>query len=252
MRKDNILEVIKFSKILIRVDVKEIEGLGGLFVTHPYTSNRYHMVHSEHGFDLIDVIEQNDMFINDIDRVVDLIASRYKDKSNLSMYFAFVELVNKPYRLYFMKMTEKYVSEDTFAHTLFNILNQVEFIANDSNVSLCELKGMVRRAGKTLSKQRESSIEKLYSGNSSIRLYRGVHDEAINITGALSWTIDRNIAEFFANRFRRGEAEIWEVDLKIDYAKNILWVIGGNESEVLFDYTKYNKDTKIDLTKHEV
>lgn len=50
-----------------------------------------------------------------------------------------------------------------------------------------------------------------------------MHDGAIKIKGALSWTTNREVAEFFANRFRRGDAEIWEIDVSVEDNTSILF-----------------------------
>ena len=67
----------------------------------------------------------------------------------------------------------------------------------------------------------------------TITVYRGLQRNAS--TEALSWTLDKNVAEWFANRFdNNGEVIKATINKKYIFA----YINGRGEKEVVLDYKK--------------
>lgn len=67
----------------------------------------------------------------------------------------------------------------------------------------------------------------------TIMVYRGIQKDAT--TNALSWTLDKNVAEWFANRFNNNGTVV-EVTINKKYV--FAYINGRNEKEVVVNYKK--------------
>lgn len=219
----NIRAIENLAKTLLRVEPVYVNYD---IVQHPFASSQYFI----YGGDLLDMREHYDKWISLMDKEIDRLLS-----IGIEGYYHLVNLINKPYRLYFIKLSEDYIDDETFAKVLLDVWTTVEFNCHDANVSLDEIRGMARRVRRVFPDRHKELVGEIFKGKDSIILYRGVHDEGIKLKGALSWTLNKEVSEFFANRLRRGKAEIWELGLSIKEKNHILWVIGGAGEEVLLD-----------------
>lgn len=69
------------------------------------------------------------------------------------------------------------------------------------------------------------------NNNKILTIYRGVSKYSLSINDALSWTTDREIAIFFANRFHSKDKKI--IKASVNESDVILWCNDRKEKEVI-------------------
>ncbi|MFD2729805.1 hypothetical protein [Enterococcus camelliae] len=84
----------------------------------------------------------------------------------------------------------------------------------------------------------------LYPKQSTITLYRGEASKSTPIQNSVSWTLDKNKANWFANRFDTVEKHLYSTEVKID---DILAYIDSSEKEVLVPYSKLKNIQELDV-----
>ena len=115
---------------------------------------------------------------------------------------------------------------------LYEIWITVEYPNHDINVSTNEFMSMFRKAKKKfLMNQEEQFVFDSLPEN--ITVYRGIQKDAT--INALSWTLDKNIAKWFANRFDNN-GEVVEATINKKYV--FAYLNGRGEKEIVLDYKK--------------
>ena len=144
----------------------------------------------------------------------------------------FLMLITKPYLSAFFKHIQEYLSDEDYASMLYEVWISVEYPNYDINVSKSEFLKMFKRVNKSflMDQEEQSVFDKLPE---TITVYRGLQRNAS--TEALSWTLDKNVAEWFATRFNH-DGKVIEATIP---KKHILaYFDRRNESEVVLDYRK--------------
>lgn len=90
----------------------------------------------------------------------------------------------------------------------------------------------ILEAVKYFPRENLNAINEYIDADGNITIYRGSNSESSEIETALSWTLKRDIAYFFANRYD-GEGTIYQAKIK---PENILAYIDSSESEILTFY----------------
>jgi hypothetical protein len=115
---------------------------------------------------------------------------------------------------------------------LYEVWIAVEYPNHDINVSTTEFMSMFRKAKKKfLMNQDEQSVFNNLPEN--ITVYRGIQKNAT--TNALSWTLDKNVAKWFANRFNHN-GQIIEATINKKYV--FAYIDGRGEKEIVLNYKK--------------
>ena len=91
----------------------------------------------------------------------------------------------------------------------------------------------------------DEEILSLESFDDELTVYRGYNGKGTRY--GLSWTIDKNIAEFFAKRFVNSESNAKIAVGKVKKADVIAYLTGRNESEILVNPDKVTEITIKDL-----
>ena len=122
------------------------------------------------------------------------------------------------------------MSDSDLGSVLAQTWTSIEYISTDRTVSSEEIINWFIRADKnTLMSIDEQEI--LKNLPDKITIYRGVTAENKMNTKALSWTLNKDTAKWFANRFQTGTCEVWEREIS---KKDLLCYFGNrNESEVV-------------------
>lgn len=122
--------------------------------------------------------------------------------------FGILSMIREPYRLFFLKKIKKNISDEDLGMCLSEIWTTIENISMDVNVSGSQIASMFKRADKrTLMTDKERRY--LESLDNEIILYRGVTSYNRSRKKAMSWTLDIDIAKWFAQRFGDG-GEVWK------------------------------------------
>lgn len=137
-------------------------------------------------------------------------------------------LVTKPYRLGYLKLAAPYLCEQDAALFLSYAWISTESPNDDPNLSKKSLLAMFR----SIDPQKlmdEEERELFQSLDDVVTVYRGVNAQNVK---ALSWTLDREVAEWFAHRFGQN-GTVYEAQVRKENIHAVF--LGRDEEEVIVD-----------------
>lgn len=144
-------------------------------------------------------------------------------------YRALLTLVDKPLRAYCLMSLIDTIPKEQFTEVFKSVWSTIEgsyTYLSDQEI-LSRLKDNTKD---TLNHLQEQGV--IISDKNTIVVYRGENDGSNHyLDGALSWTLDYNIAKFFATRFRKPNPKIYKA--KVNINDIILFI--GREKEVLIE-----------------
>ena len=223
MNKTNIEEIKTLALIFLNSEINET---GVSFVaSHPFTNSWFTMLRSMEMVDLH--IEEN----------ANKWRSEFKEIILDSDLLHLFMLLNKAYILNFLKFAEKYISDDDLGMIIGAFWQSIEQISLDTSMSSKDIIKLFKRANKAKLMD-EEEYEKFNSLDDEITLYRGVTSHNKGRKKAMSWTTDKDIAKWFANRFSTNTGEIWEIKIP---KERVLCVFDGRESEYIVDLYGFEK-----------
>ena len=222
IRETNMNKIKQIAKNFLHFEIAKTDL--PFIVQHPFTNSPYVMVKKgKNRFELGDLSKKEDLklWTKNLEREID----------NFDL-FTLLIFMNKAFYLLFIKNIEPYLSDGDLGKVLAQTWTSIEYISTDINVSSEDITNWFKRADKkTLMSVNE--LEILESLPQKVTIYRGVTAENNMNHQALSWTLNRDTAKWFANRFQTGTCEIWQKEIK---KEEILCYFGGrNESEVIVD-----------------
>lgn len=201
--------------------------------THPFTSSWISYLEEEGVVDLHD------------DEVADRWRNVIKEDIHKMDVKGIFFLFNKPYILSFLKHTERFLSDDDLGTVLGIFWQSIEQTSLDKNISGTDIIKMFKRANKE--KLMDEDERKIFDSlPEQITVYRGVTSYNKNNKKAFSWTTEREVAEWFANRFNTGTGEIWTITVP---KERILCAFEGGEREVIVNLYNYKDINKMTVEK---
>lgn len=146
-------------------------------------------------------------------------------------------MVTKSYRLAFLKHGAGYLSERDAASALNFAWTTCEAPNNDPNLSRRELLALFRSVSPSLLMDEEElqAYERLPD---TATVYRGVTPYNAKMVKGLSWTLDRDTAEWFARRYG-SDGQVYQAQIEKAHIHAVF--LGRNEAEVIVD-PKYLTD----------
>ena len=139
--------------------------------------------------------------------------------------------MTKSYLLAFLKYAEPYLSREDFSKMLADIWIRTEAPNLDPNFKQKELLDLFRKS-KQEEMMTEDEIEALRSLPETVLVYRGVTSYNAGKVKALSWTLDRKVAQWFANRFGEN-GTVYEAEISKQHILSLFK--GRNEWEVIVE-----------------
>ena len=140
-------------------------------------------------------------------------------------------LFNPPYYLTFIKFAASALSEKDLGQLLSTAWTQEECPNQDCNVSKRELVALFRSVPpESLMDEEERAAHQAMED--TVTVYRGVTPYNAKNIRALSWTLDRKTADWFAHRFGE-EGTVYEAQIRKEHILALF--TGRNESEVIVD-----------------
>ncbi len=193
-------------------------------VSHPFLENRYQSIMINGSRELVDLAEGDNL-----NKWRDEFTKKIDNAKDAHSVFS---MTSKPYLAGLFKWVESDLSESDYAEILGMIWTRVEFPNQDVNVSPSEFKDYFKKANKK-SLMQEEEYEEYEKLPETITVYRGLQKGATE--RALSWTLDKKVAEWFANRFDyNGEVIEGTIDKNYVFA----YFDRRNEKEIVLDYTR--------------
>jgi len=151
--------------------------------------------------------------------------------NHVSDPFEIYMMVNTPYALTFLKLAKPYLSERDFSTILASAWIQTEAPNQDIDVSKSQLLSMFKVADPSVLMD-EDELQQWRDLDDEITVYRGVTPYNEKNIRALSWTLDRETAEWFAHRFDE-DGTVYQARIEKEHVYAIF--NGRNESEVIVD-----------------
>ena len=138
-------------------------------------------------------------------------------------------MLNKTYGLTSLKFAKPYLSREDLSELLADAWIRAENPNMDVNVSKSDLVKMFMGADKKVMMTREEQT-RLSELDDKITIYRGVTTYNAKNIKALSWTIDKRKAEWFAHRY--GESgKVYKAEM--DREKVLAFFMERGESEII-------------------
>lgn len=145
--------------------------------------------------------------------------------------FELFQMITKPYKLGFLKYAAPFLSEQDTALFLSQAWIITEAPNTDPNLSKRELLSLFRSVDPQ--KLMDEEEYGLFRGlDDVVTVYRGVTSYNARNVKALSWTLNRDTAKWFAHRFGE-QGTVYEAQIRKEHICAVF--LGRNESEVIVD-----------------
>lgn len=204
-----------------------------MVVQHPFTSSGFVATTKDGVMQLLDITESEE-------NLQAWQAFMRKQINSTDNAYEIYMMTNKPYSLTFLKYASPYLSKADFSKILADAWIRSENPNDDTNVSKSKLILMFKKADPH-DLMLESELQQYEELDEVVTVYRGVTSHNAKNIKALSWTLDREKAEWFANRFNE-DGTVYEAEIE----KTHIFALfnGRNESEVVVD-PKFLMDIRI-------
>ena len=232
-RKETDLDGVKaMARTLLYTDVHRTE-YSPMIVQHPFTNSGFVMIRSHGEPKCVDITADIEALAEWQRMVCEQIDSA---KSAFEIYM----MTNKPYGMTFLKYAAHHLSKKDFSQILADAWIRSENPNDDPNLSQAKLLSMFQSADPHYL-MNEDDFDLFSVLKDELTVYRGVTEYNADNVKALSWTLDRSVAEWFATRF--GESgTVYQAQISRDH---IYAYFGNrNEDEVIVD-PKYLTDIAI-------
>lgn len=225
MHNNQILMIVNF---LMDLDIGMIEGLSPIRVSHPFIEEgvSFNIKTGE----VINLIEDEEA----LKKEKTLRLKRMKNMSPLQIAFC----VSKPYRMLYLSLVFPYLSRKERSEIMHEVWISVENINNNVNVSQMETLKMLRKCNQKYLMGQEN-YEVYENLPDTFVVYRGLQENAQE--DGLSWTLSKNVAEWFASRFEN-HGEI--IKKMVHKTEVIAYFNDRDEEEIVLDIKKVLKREK--------
>ena len=223
-RKETNLDGVKaLARTLLYTDAHKTR-LSPLVVQHPFTPSGFNMVMKNGEPQCVDITTNKEAMHEWRQMVCQQIDSA---KSAFEIYM----MTNKPYGMTFLKYASHHLSKQDFSEILADAWIRSENPNNDPNLTQNKLLSMFQSADPShlMSQDELNTMNEL---DATVTVYRGVTSFNAKNVKALSWTLDRSVAEWFASRFDE-DGTVYQA--QIDKLHIYAYFNGRNESEVIVD-----------------
>lgn len=227
--KNNLELITQIALELLDLPIRknDIDMLG--FVHHPFFNSTFIPYQNE----LIDICKDTSKF----KEYVKELKVHIKNEDSVS---GIMFHITQPYQMFFFSLIKNYLDEQTFTTLLKECYTETEFPNRDVNVPVEEIRKMFEKANKKLLMDADELkiFDKL---ENELTIYRGFYSN--EYYNALSWTLDKEKANFFATRFSEN-GSIYQANIKKEdiYA----YFNCRNEKELIVNYDKLYNIAKIE------
>lgn len=224
MRKNTDLDAVKsVARSFLYLDIRQNTQFPFL-VSHPFFSNQVIAVRHNGENRILNIMKAEEL---------ELARSVITESINaVDKYQRFLTLICAPYLPAFFKHTNMHLSLEDFSAFLGALWTYVECPNSDPTVSVCDFVRYFRKADKSMLMDPEEYA--LYCQlPEQLTVYRGVKPQGkIN---ALSWTRNKESAQWFANRFEH-DGKVYSAI--VNKADVLAYYNCRNEEEIVLDYRK--------------
>ena len=224
LRKQTDLAAVKqLARVFLMMDPAPTK-FSPMIVKHPFTDSGMTAVKDGSGYHIVDIMADHTALTLWRDNVAQIIDGA-KNPRHISM------MLTKSYRFAFLKYAMPYFSQKDFSEYLADAWVTCEEPNDDPNFTQKQMLDLFKKADPQMLMD-EDEFERYQALEDTLVVYRGVTPHNADRVNALSWTLDREKAEWFAHRFDE-DGTVYEA--KIDKAHVYAFFSVRNESEVIVD-----------------
>lgn len=223
LEKTNLEKVKMIARALLMTEIHETE-FSPAVVQHPFTSSGITILPRDGILQLGDICKSR----KDLAAWQDYMKNRINNST--CAYYIYM-MTNKPYGLTFLKYTSPFLSREEFSKILSDAWSRSENPNNDPNFTKRELISMFKQADPIILMD-QGERKRLAELEDTVTVYRGVTSLNADNIRAMSWTLDKSVAEWFAHRYKE-DGTVYEAE--IDKKHILALFIGRNESEVVVE-----------------
>ena len=207
------------AKLFLMLDLQPVEKYP-FIVKHPFTDSNYTL--DQDSGTLVNLLEDDAA----LERWRTQIAKQIESADNVHRISM---MLTKSYRSAFLKYTMEYMDVKDFSEYLSDYWVSTESPNSDPNFSKKQLVRLFSQADKRYLMTGEEYKQYLLLPD-TLTIYRGVTSHNAKNIKALSWTLDRDKAEWFAHRFGE-DGTVYEAE--IDKKHILAFFTSRNEAEVV-------------------
>lgn len=235
-RKNTNMDLVRETAIsLLYMDIQETP-FSPTIVSHPFTNTGITCIQTGTKIKMLNLCQSED----DLNQWRREIKQKIQECKNP---YQIIMLLNRPYYLTFLKFTKTYLNSEDLTELMRYAWCRQENPNQDPNMTRSELIQIFSACDKQMLMSPEDWT---YYKNlpDKLTIYRGTKTQKKNDIKALSWTLNPDIAKFFASRFlRNGEAGyIFRTTIKKEHT--FAYFSDANESELVIN-PKYLKDIEL-------
>ena len=199
---DSNLEKIKEMAVLFLNQKPEpVEGFE-IFVIHPVLETRVAHLSTGTMFDIFEDTDSFKQWLKETERII-------QTRSTVDAVFM---MIRTAYKLTFFKYVNEYLNEKDFARMLRNTWIDVEFTSDNTNTSFKERLSWFQKANSQYL-MCEKDFKRWKGLKEVTTIYRGCRNQEKEL--GMSWTLDKEKAEWFATRLAN------EDDIPVIYTYDI-------------------------------
>ena len=223
MRKTDLRAVKEVARTMLALE-PHLTKFSPLVISHPFSNTGIVGIRKDGETHILNIAENRDNLREWRSCVKEQI-------DNSASPFDIYMMLNTPYALTFLKHTKPYLSREDHSKILASAWTSAEAPNQDVDVSKTQLLAMFKAADPAVLMDKDE-YRQWGELEGQITVYRGVTPYNGKNVRALSWTLDRNTAEWFAHRFGE-EGMVYEAQIEKEHIYALF--NGRNESEVVVD-----------------
>lgn len=233
------LDAIKhIAKSMVYMDIQPTR-FSPIVVHHPFTDTGITAVKRNNGFEMINLLEEPEGLAQWQKNQIRFI-SEAKDVHQVYMQ------VTKPFALAFLKQIEDCLSVKDLSTLLRSTWMRIEFVSDNPVYSKAQFARLFRKCDpRFLMVPDEYDVyQKLPE---TVEIYRGVRKNSKKVEG-MSWTTDKTVADWFADRFTAKPSRGDVYKAVIDKRNILAFFSGRSEAEIVVDTTGLRNLEKLSRT----
>ena len=225
MKETDIKAVKQMAKLFLYFEPQKTK-FSPAIISHPFTDSGITMCKGEDGQapELLNILEDDDAMVRwRQDKRAQIEAIREPSQM--------LALLTKPYYLTFLKYASPYLSQQDHSKYLASAWIMEEAPNGNRNFTVKQMAELFKQADPKAIMDAEEYAQ-FQQLPDTVTIYRGVTSFNAKRIKALSWTLSKDTAEWFANRFGE-KGTVYQAQIKKEH---ILALFNGrNESEVIVD-----------------
>jgi len=212
--ESNMTALKTLSHTLLHLDIQPTK-MSPLVVKHPFTDSGLAGIYAEDGSlsvgNLLDSPDALRTWRENFSR-------RINEAETAMNLFC---MITKPYQFGYLRLAAAHLSEQDMASFLSYAWISTESPNNDPNLSQRELLSMFRSLDpqKLMDQEEYTQFQNL---DDVVTVYRGVTSYNANNIKALSWTLNREVAEWFVHRYGE-DGIVYEAQINKEHTYALFW-----------------------------